>query len=142
MGNYLSGPREIQPSEGPPLEMPADLDFRLRPYWEMVAGLLPDGIAASHDAQVVLQLCQALHVRDEAYKRILSGGIEVADSAHGDEPRRNPAIITWRQAADMCTSLMNLLGMSPVSRSRLQSGDEGKADPFLEYLRKRNGPES
>ena len=142
MGNYLSGPREIQPSEGPPLEMPADLDFRLRPYWEMVAGLLPDGIAASHDAQVVLQLCQALHVRDEAYKRILSGGIEVADSAHGDEPRRNPAIITWRQAADMCTSLMNLLGMSPVSRSRLQSGDEGRADPFLEFLRKRNGPES
>ena len=142
MGNYLSGPREIQPSEGPPLEMPAELDFRLRPYWEMVAGLLPDGIAASHDAQVVLQLCQALHVRDEAYKRILSGGIEVADSAHGDEPRRNPAIITWRQAADMCTSLMNLLGMSPVSRARLQPGDEGKADPFLEFLRKRNGPES
>ena len=59
-------------------------------------------------------------------KRILTGGIEVADSAHGDEPRRNPAIITWRQAADMCTSLMNLLGMSPVSRSRLQSGDEGR----------------
>ena len=142
MGNYLSGPREIQPSEGPPLEMPAELDFRLRPYWEMVAGLLPDGIAASHDAQVVLQLCQALHVRDEAYKRILSGGIEVADSAHGDEPRRNPAIITWRQAADMCTSLMNLLGMSPVSRARLQPGDEGKVDPFLEFLRKRNGPES
>ena len=142
MGNYLSGPREIQPSEGPPLEMPAELDFRLRPYWEMVAGLLPDGIAVSHDAQVVLQLCQALHVRDRAYERILTGGIEVADSAHGDEPRRNPAIITWRQAADMCTSLMNLLGMSPVSRSRLQSGDEGRADPFLEFLRKRNGPES
>ena len=142
MGNHLSGPREIQPSEGPPLEMPAGLDDKLRPYWEMVAGLVSDRMVKASDAQVVLQLCQALHVRDRAYERILAGGIEVADSAHGDEPRRNPAIITWRQAADMCTSLMNLLGMSPVSRSRLQSGDEGKADPFLEYLRKRNGPES
>ncbi len=142
MGNYLSGPRDLQPNEGPPLEMPADLDYRLRRYWEAVAKLLPDGVATNHDAQVMLQLCQALHVRDEAYKQILGGGIEVADSAHGGEPRRNPAIITWRQAADMCTSLMNLLGMSPVSRARLQPGDEGRADPFLEFLRKRNGPES
>ncbi len=142
MGNYLSGPRELQPTEGPPLEMPADLAPELARYWLLIVELAPAGIVASHDAQVVLQLCQAMHVRDQAYQRVLSGGIEVADSAHGDEPRRNPAIITWRQAADMCTSLMNLLGLSPVSRSRLQGGDDGKADPFLEFLRKRNGPES
>ena len=101
--------------------------------------LLPPGVVGSHDAQIVLQLCQAMYVRDRAYAQILTGGIEVTDTAHGDEPRRNPAIITWRQAAEMCTQLMNLLGLSPVSRLRIQGADAAQADPFLDYLRRRNG---
>jgi phage terminase small subunit len=86
-------------------------------------------------------LCQALHVRDRAYEQVLSGGIEVADAAHGGEPRRNPAIITWRQAADMATGLMNLLGLSPVSRARIQSADGEKTDPLTDFIRRRYTPD-
>lgn len=139
MGNFLSGPRELSAQDAPPLLEPVGLDAQMQPYWRLIMELLPPGIAGSHDAQIVLQLCQAMHVRDTAYKQILRGGIEVADAAHGNEPRRNPAIITWRQAAEMCTALMSLLGMSPVSRLRIQAADATPADPFLEYLQRRNG---
>jgi P27 family predicted phage terminase small subunit len=139
MGNFLSGPRELGAQPVPPLIEPVGLDAQLQPYWQRIMELLPPGVAGSHDAQIVLQLCQAMHVRDTAYAQILEGGIAVADAAHGDEPRRNPAIITWRQAAEMCTQLMNLLGLSPVSRLRIQGADTAQADPFLDYLRRRNG---
>ena len=144
MGNFLSGQRGVvaQQQHGEPLAMPDGLDPTLLPYWETVAALLPKGVAAKHDTQIVLQLCQALHVRDRAYEQILSGGIEVADAAHGGEPRRNPAIITWRQAADMATGLMNLLGLSPISRARIQSADGEKADPLSEFIRRRHASDS
>ena len=139
MGNFLSGPRELNAQPIQPLLEPVGLDAQLQPYWQRIMELLPPCVAGSHDAQIVLQLCQAMHVRDTAYAQILIGGIEVADAAHGDEPRRNPAIITWRQAAEMCMQLMNLIGLSPVSRMRIQGADAAQADPFLDYLHRRNG---
>lgn len=77
-------------------------------------------------------------MRDKAYRQILDGGIETVDATHGGEKRRNPAIITWRQASDMVTTLMNMLGMSPVSRARIQGRDSENADPFMDFLRRRN----
>lgn len=143
MGSFLSGQRTVTMQAGgdaPALVAPADLDPQLQPYWDTVMDQLPANIATGHEVQAVLQLCQALHVRDTAYRQILDGGIETVDATHGGEKRRNPAIITWRQASDMVTTLMNMLGMSPVSRARIQGRDSENADPFLEFLRRRNGP--
>ena len=139
MGNFLSGARAVAQSNGPELELPTDLAADLVPYWNLVVAQLPAGIATAHETQAVLQLCQALHVRDRAYQQILDGGIETVDNTHGGEKRRNPAIITWRQAADMVVQLMNMLGMSPVSRARIQAADTERADPIMDYLRRRNG---
>ena len=143
MGSFLSGKSAVAlqtTDDAPALVAPVDLDPQLQRYWDMVMVQLPANIATGHEAQVVLQLCQALHVRDKAYRQILDGGIETVDATHGGEKRRNPAIITWRQASDMVTTLMNMLGMSPVSRARIQGRDSETADPFVEFLRRRNGP--
>lgn len=140
MGSFLSGAGTVTPTNGPALTAPEDLAAQLQPYWKIVVEQLPADTATAHDTQVILQLCQALHVRDRAYQQILDGGIETTDNTHGGEKRRNPAIITWRQAADMATQIMNLLGMSPVSRVRIQGRGADDHDPFLEYLRRRDGP--
>lgn len=140
MGNHLSGPRTITPANGPPLAMPVNLPIELRSYWDAVAAQLPEGIATAHDQHLVVQLCQALWMQHEAWSKIVTDGIETFDDSHGkDEVRRNPAIITWRQASDMALQCMNLLGMSPISRKRIQADDGERVDPFLEFLRRRNG---
>jgi P27 family predicted phage terminase small subunit len=110
------------------------------PYWTAILEQLPVGVATAHDTQIVMQLCQALHLQATAWRQIIDDGIETVDAAHGGDKRRNPAIITWRQAADMALQCMNLLGLSPVSRARIKAADAERADPFLEYLRQRHGP--
>ncbi len=141
MGNYLSGPQTPAelPAGGPALTQPDNLSPELLPFWLRISALLPDGIAAQHDQQLVVQLCEALYVQAEAWKAIRRDGIETEDRAHGGDKRRNPAIITWRQAADAARQCMNLLGLSPVSRSRLVAAERPNDDPFTSFLRRRHG---
>ena len=119
--------------------MPVDLAPELRPYWDEIEAKLPAGVVKDHDVFLIVQLCQAMHAQALAWKNVVADGIETVDMAHGGEKRRNPAIITWRQAADMARQCMNMLGLSPISRARIQSADDGQRDQFLDYLRRRHG---
>lgn len=139
MGNFLSGSRSLAPDSGPPLETPADLPWQLAPYWKTVCAQMPEGIAVVYDTQIVITLCQSLYLQDKAMQSIIQSGIDAEDAAHGGDMRRNPNLITWRQAADKAIECMNLLGMSPISRKRIQAGDGERVDPFLEFLRRRDG---
>lgn len=140
MGNFLSGPQTTVATGGAPLVRPDELDGELEPYWDQVCRLLPAGIAAAGDTMLVVQLCEALYVQRQAWIQIVSDGIETEDKAHGGDKRRSPAVITWRQAADAARQCMNMLGMSPVSRSRLEAAAQPQDDPFTAYLRRRHGP--
>lgn len=141
MGNFLSGRRTEGVSQGTaaqPLAMPLDLPSELAPYWARVTPQLPGGVTAN-DQQLVVQLCEALYVQGKAWQSIVSAGISSEDAAHGNEVRRNPAIITWRQAADMARQCMALLGLSPVSRARMQADADAGSTEFLKYLQRRHG---
>ena len=141
MGNFLSGKRTeaVSRETGAPLVMPADLDSELQPYWLRVVVQLPAGVATNNDQQLIIQLCEALYVQAQAWQEIKTGKISTEDAAHGGELRRNPAIITWRQAADMARQCMSLLGMSPVSRARIQADSDSGSTDFLQYLQRRHG---
>ena len=142
MGNFLSGPQTpaTGTNKGAPLVRPDGLGEELEPYWAQVCRLLPDGVAAAGDAMLVMQLCEALYVQRQAWQQITRDGIETEDRAHGGDKRRNPAIITWRQAADAARQCMSMLGLSPVSRSRLVAAAQPVDDPFTAFLRRRHGP--
>ncbi len=119
--------------------MPIDLAEELQPYWERVMAQLPAGIATGADEGLIVQLCEVLYLKAEAWKQIKADGINTVDAAHGGELRRHPAVITWRQAADMALQCMGLLGMSPVSRARIQADSDTSSTDFLQYLQRRHG---
>ncbi len=141
MGNFLSGPRTgaVSRETKSPLVMPDDLADDLRPHWERVVAQLPAGVATAADVALIVQLCEALHVQAQAWQQIRTDGITTQDAAHGGEARRNPAVITWRQAADMARQCMSLLGMSPVSRARMQADSDSSSVEFVRYLQRRHG---
>lgn len=141
MGNFLSGKRaqSVSRETGVALAMPNDLAIELQPYWERVTAQLPAGIATDADEGLIIQLCEALYMRAEAWKEIIADGITTVDAAHGGELRRHPSVITWRQAADMARQCMSLLGMSPVSRARIQADSDTSSNDFLQYLQRRHG---
>jgi P27 family predicted phage terminase small subunit len=142
MGNFLSGRRtetSVANQDGQTLVMPADLAPELQAYWGRVVAQLPDGVATAADAQLIVQLCQALYVQGKAWGEILSDGITTLDAAHGGEMRRHPSVITWRQAADMARQCMSLLGLSPVSRARIQADSSAGSVEFIKYLQRRHG---
>lgn len=142
MGNFLSGRRSEQSavSSGPGLSTapPAWLAHELHDYWRTVVEMLPPKMATTYDQRLIGQLCEALYVQDKAWQSIVADGIDQSDTAHSNEKRRNPAIITWRQAADMARQCMSLLGMSPVSRARIQPDSDGAPNEFVRYLQRRN----
>lgn len=143
MGNFLSGrrPETVTPNIGTGVsaEPPKWLATELHEYWRVVVTMLPTGTAMRYDERLIGQLCEALFVQDAAWSAIATNGIEETDTAHNNEKRRNPAIITWRQAADMARQCMSLLGMSPVSRARIQADSDPGANEFMRYLQRRNG---
>lgn len=142
MGSFLSGRKRdgvaAAAGEGPALAMPDDLDLALQVYWDRVVAQLPAGVATDNDQRLIVQLCEALYVQAQAWEDIKRNGISTVDEAHGGELRRNPAIITWRQAADMARQCMALLGLSPVSRARMASGGESASNEFLKFLQRRH----
>jgi P27 family predicted phage terminase small subunit len=119
--------------------MPEDLADELRPYWLRVVAQLPAGIATAADEGLIVQLCEALYIQAQAWQEIKQDGITTEDAAHGNEARRNPAVITWRQAADMARQCMSLLGLSPVSRARMQADSDTSSTEFIRYLQQRHG---
>lgn len=141
MGNFLSGKRteSVSRETGEPLAMPESLDIELQPYWLRVVAQLPAGVATISDQLLIVQLCEALYIQAQAWQEIKAGKISTEDAAHGGELRRNPAIITWRQASDMARQCMSLLGMSPVSRARIQADSDAGSGEFLKYLQRRHG---
>ena len=87
-----------------------------------------------------MQLVQAIHIQSECWQKIMADGVLTEDKAHGGELRRHPAVVVWRQATDMARQCMNLLGMSPAARARIQEPAGGEHNPFEEFLRKRRQP--
>jgi P27 family predicted phage terminase small subunit len=146
-GNYLSGKKEITPAIAtatqPDLVAPDYLDAALIPIFDAVASEVPAGLARAPDVRLIVQLCQAIHVQGECWQKIMEDGVLTVDSTHGGELRRHPAVMVWRQATDMARQCMNLLGMSPAARARIQEPGVGDHDPFEEFLRRRRpGPDA
>ena len=123
---------------GARLEMPGDLDRRLWEIWARVVGALPPGVVDASDVELLRQMCEALYVQAECWRAITEHGVLTEDRAHGGDVRRNPAVMTWRQAADTARQCMALLGMSPVARQRMQ-GDGPQVDEFDQFLMRRHG---
>ena len=140
-GNYLSGPKQLTATttkaDASILVAPDYLDAALIPIFEAVASEVPVGLARSPDVRLIVQLVQAIHIQSECWQKIMSDGVLTVDNTHGGELRRHPAVVVWRQATDMARQCMNLLGMSPAARARIQEPGGAEGDPFEEFLRRR-----
>ena len=146
-GTYLSGKKELTPAIATAIQVnlvpPDYLDAALIPIFEAVAAEVPAGLARAPDVRLIVQLVQAIHVQSECWTKIMADGVLTVDSTHGGELRRHPAVMVWRQATDMARQCMNLLGMSPAARARIQEPGGADHDPFEEFLRRRRpGPDA
>ena len=122
----------------PTLATPAYLAEEIKEIFSQVVGELPPGLAKAPDTRLIIQLAEALYIQMESWKKIVSEGLLTEDRAHGGEWRRHPAVLNWRQAADTARQCMNLLGMSPASRARIQIADGLQQDSFEEFLNRRH----
>ena len=141
MGNFLSGAQRAASGGGTGSaqpERPGDLDSCLWPVWARVVDALPVGVVGASDVELLRQLCEALYVQAQCWRSIVESGVLTEDKAHGGDVRRNPAVMTWRQAADTARQCMALMGMSPVARQRMQD-DGPQVDEFDQFLTRRHG---
>jgi P27 family predicted phage terminase small subunit len=143
-GNYLSGPSKITPAIATANQVdlvpPDYLDASLIPIFKAIASEVPAGLARPSDVRLIVQLCQAMHMQDETWAKLMEDGLLTVDKTHGGEQRKHPAFAMWRQATDMARQCMNLLGMSPAARARIQEPGISDHDPFEGYLRRRRQP--
>ena len=129
--------REPQPRPGK-ATAPSWLHGKARRAWRRLAPMLARlGVLTEADEDALALLCSALGEYTECRQAIReTGSVYLTTTATGDtmvRPRPEVAIASdaWRRVHRM----MAEFGMTPSSRSRLQTGGNDDEDPFSEFLR-------
>ena len=135
--------REPKPPSGRPTK-PKHLDEYASKKWNAVVKLLDQmGLLNKADADLLELYC----VTYSGYRRALesvakTGMVLVTREDHGEqvEVRRNPFSVELHKYMDRMQKLLSEMGLSPVSRSRVQAaGSPEESNPVLEMLRQRQG---
>lgn len=82
------------------------------------------------DAPMIEQLAEALVLQQAAFALLVPKKLLIVDRAHGNDLRRNPALIAWRTAAEVARAAAAKLGVSPMDRARLGLEEE-RDEPSL-----------
>lgn len=86
------------------------------------------------DEATVETLAEALVLQRASFAAILEHGLLVEDKAHGNELRRNPALIAWRTAAEVARASAAKLGATPLDRARLGVQEDDGAPDLADVL--------
>ena len=124
---------EPKPPAGVP-ECPPDLDDIAKRQWNSLAAVLsPMGCLTTADATSLKILCAALSRYDRATKAMASEG-EVVE--HDKQGRiRNPWLQVLREAEATIDKISTKFGMTPMDRTRIKVGGDGKRkDELQDFL--------
>ena len=123
-------PREISPPGRP--EPPIGLTEAQLERWHDIVGSLPVELLSRADNQVLERMAIAWTAFREVNAAINKSGLLVK-GIHG-EPVRNPLLSVRRQATQEMQDCGNLLGLSPLARTRLTAPDQEDTDPLALLL--------
>lgn len=121
--------REIPPeiiAMGRP-RVPDEFSGEERQLWAAVMRSLPIGLLTAADQSVLERMAVAWARFRECQRKITQVGLMVK-SERG--PARNPLLIVQKQAAEEMHACGEVLGLSPVARSRITASDPGDDDPL------------
>jgi len=108
--------------QGEKLRVPPGTSPPVRKIFRRLLKILPAELLAPVDALLLLQLSEALWLRDEAMRHLTAdedGGILVEDAVHGGQLRKHPALTVWRMAAADVAGISAKFGLSPKERLAL-----------------------
>lgn len=86
------------------------------------------------DAATVETMAEAVVLQREAIALLLPGRLLVVDKAHGNDVRRNPALIAWRTAAEMGRACAAKLGITPQDYARLGIREDNDEPSLADVL--------
>lgn len=125
----------LRPAKGVP-EPPEGLEDRGLEVWERVWRAAGQWISPETDRELLVRYCQAQDEREEMRHWIAQNGITTTGS-QGQEVTA-PQVKRLEVVEKQMTKYEQLLGLTPVDRSRLGLAEVKKASALEEFLANRN----
>lgn len=97
--------------------LPAGLSVEAQDCWHVIKGSLPIGLLSQADTAVMERMANAWARYRECQRFIERAGLMVRGAM--GEMRRNPYLLVQRQAAEEMHQCGEVLGLSPVARTRI-----------------------
>lgn len=126
----------LEPAKKPP-EPPAHLQERGRTVWMRVWGAARQWVSPETDLELMIRYCEAQDEREELREYIGIHGITTAGSNGQDVMA--PQVKRLESVEKQMTKYEQLLGLTPVDRSRLGLAEVKKVSALEDFLAKRNG---
>ncbi len=124
-----SGPDLVVPNPlGPP---PGRLDAREKQIWKLVANELPPGVLAVVDQFIVAAFCVAVALHEAASEKLKNSPM-VIKSKNG-QVMQSPYFGIVNRQASMIKTLGAELGLSPLARTRITTGDYDPEDDAIAH---------
>ncbi len=128
-GNPSKRPIPKEPKVTGTIRMPSTLSKEAKTFWKQITGAMPKGVYLPTDAPLLVSFCEAAAMHKIASQHIAKEGA-ISKGSKGQDIV-SPWVKIQSDNASKIASLGSKLGLTPVDRANLPTGEDDEVNPFL-----------